>query len=401
MDEQAESNPHDRIPDLNRLATPDAPPWSVRVFHESSGDPRSSFDRDRDRILHSDSLRKLQHKTQVFVVHEGDFFRTRLTHTLEVAQIGRTIARILCLNETLVEAIALAHDLGHPPFGHAGESALSKLLKDRSSGWNANANSLEVVQERESQYFTHRGLNLTWATREGIARHKTKFDEPSEKDEFSSYCQPSLETQVVNVADVVAYATHDVEDSLAARVLDAEELESQQIGIWNECWNMAVEESQAAASNEVSNGLDKKTLVVRRTRRHLIDHLIRDIWIEASTRSGGVIGVQEARALKQSLIDFSPSVSADVEKLLNFMMDRVYRSPLVARQNYRATQILTQLFNALEQEPSLLPVWARPSNASEPLLNISRFIASLTDRSAADLYAELFIPTERAMGHRI
>jgi dGTPase len=396
-----EKDSHNLIPDFSRLATPDSPPWSVRAFQEPSGDPRSSFDRDRDRILHSDSLRKLQHKTQVFVVHEGDFFRTRLTHTLEVAQIGRTIARVLCLNETLVEAIALAHDLGHPPFGHAGESALSRLLKDRGSGWNANINSLDVVQERESQYFTHRGLNVTWATREGIARHKTKFDEPSEDDEFSRYRQPSLETQVVNVADVVAYAAHDVEDALVARILDTEELESQKIELWNKCWNMALEESQKTGSTQQSTGIDTETLVIRRTRRHLIDHLIRDIWHEAGIRAENVRDLNEARSLDQPLIAFTPKVASDVETLLNFMMDRVYRSPLVARQNYRATHIITQLFNALEQEPSLLPVWARPAKASDVLLNISRFIASLTDRTAADLYAELFVATERSMGHRI
>jgi len=401
MNEQAESKSCDQIPDLNRLSTPDTPPWSVRVFPEPSGDPRSSFDRDRDRILHSDSLRKLQHKTQVFVVHEGDFFRTRLTHTLEVSQIGRTIARMLGLKETLVEAIALAHDLGHPPFGHAGENALSVILEERGGGWNANANSLDVVQERESQYFSHPGLNLTWATREGIARHKTKFDEPSEKDEFSSYRQPSLETQVVNVADVVAYAAHDVEDALAARILDSEELESQKIGIWNEYWEMASKESQTEGSGQASTGIDRKTLIVRRTRRHLIDRVIRDIWKEATMRTENVRDLNEARSLNQPLIDFSPRVAIDIEKLLNFMMDRVYRSPVVARQNYRATHIITNLFNALETEPSLLPVWARPTSASDLILNISRFIASLTDRSATDLYTELFVPTERAMGHRV
>lgn len=164
---------------------------------------------------------------------------------------------------------------------------------------------------------------------------------------------------------------------------------------------MALEESQKTGSTQQSTGIDKETLVIRRTRRHLIDHLIRDIWHESGIRAENVRDLNEARGLDQPLIAFTPKVASDVETLLNFMMDRVYRSPLVARQNYRATHIITQLFNALEQEPSLLPVWARPAKASEALTNISRFIASLTDRSAADLYAELFVATERSMGHRI
>jgi len=381
--------------------TPDEPPWAVRVHVEAAGDPRAAYARDRDRILHSDSLRKLQHKTQVFVVHEGDFFRTRLTHTLEVAQIGRTIARILGLNETLVEAVALAHDLGHPPFGHAGENALDVLLKKHGSGWNANANSLDVVQETESQYFTHRGLNLTWATREGIARHKTKFDEPSENNEFNLYRQPSLEAQVVNVADVVAYVAHDVEDALAARILNAEELQSQGIDIWNECRQTAIEECRVAGEGGVFVAVDRETLIVRRTRRHLINRLIKDIWREAGARAAEVIGINEARCRDEPVIDFSSGVAVEVERLLEFMMVRVYRSPVVARQSYRATHILTSLFTVLVNEPALLPEWARVPDDLKPALKVARFLTGLTDRSAADLYAALFVPTERAMGHRV
>ncbi|MCX6000581.1 MAG: dNTP triphosphohydrolase, partial [Chloroflexi bacterium] len=202
--------------DLSRLSTADASPWADRVYPEPPGDPRGSYQRDRDRILHSDSFHKLQHKTQVFVVHEGDFFRTRLTHSLEVAQIGRSIASLLKLNEPLVEAICLAHDLGHAPFGHAGESALSSLLAKRGATWNANAYSLTIVEDVETQYCGHRGLNLTFATREGIARHSTRFDTEAKTAEYQRTGQPSLEAQVANIADIIAYSTHDVEDALAA-----------------------------------------------------------------------------------------------------------------------------------------------------------------------------------------
>lgn len=391
----------DEVANLTRLKTPDALPWARRVHAETAGDPRTSYARDRDRILHSDSLRKLQHKTQVFVVHEGDFFRTRLTHTLEVAQIGRTIARGLGLNETLVEAIALAHDLGHAPFGHAGENALADMLKKLGHEWNANANSLDVVQEVESQYFTHTGLNLTWVTREGIARHKTKFDKSAQEGEFTIYNQPSLEAQAVSAADVVAYVAHDIEDALAAHILDAEELLSQGISIWNDCQRTATKERKMAGDARAFVGVGREILIARRTRRHLIDRLIRDIWREARDRALGVNGIDEVRCLDRSIIYFSSGIAVEVERLLDFMMDRVYQSSIVARQSYRAKHIITRLFTALLDEPLLLPEWTRGSGDLEPEMNVARFLASLTDRGASDLYAALFVPGERAMGHHV
>src|SRR4030042_619652 len=206
------------------LATADANPWARRTHPESGDDPRGSYQRDRDRILHCDSFRKLQHKTQVFVVQEGDFFRPRLTHSLEVAQIGRTLAHMLNLAEPLVEAICLGHDLGHAPFGHAGEQELQRLLRQHGREWNANAHSLSVVEELELQYPEHYGLNLTWATREGLARHRPRYDTPAETGEYAVYRQPSLEAQVGNVADLIAYSTHDVEDAFVARLIANDDL---------------------------------------------------------------------------------------------------------------------------------------------------------------------------------
>lgn len=390
---------------LSSLSTPDASPWADRGYPETGDDPRGSYQRDRDRILHCDSFRKLQHKTQVFVVHEGDFFRTRLTHSLEVAQIGRSLARMLSLTEPLVEAICLGHDLGHAPFGHAGEEELNQLLKEQGLEWNSNAHSLSIVDETEVQYCEHRGLNLTWAAREGIARHTTRFDTPAASSEYDSYRQPSLEGQVASIADLIAYSTHDMEDALLAGLLKVVDLEGISIEIWEVSWRKANDEFQRAHPKGLWPGVTKDQLLAKRAHRHLIDHLIRDVVAEAEKRAQNSQArtLEEARDLKHAVITFSPAVAAQVEKLLDFMMERVYNGPLVARQNYRASHIIRSLFQALAKQPSLLPTWAqeRINSGSSPLLEVARFLAGLTDRSAADLYAELFEPTERAMGHRI
>ncbi len=390
---------------LAALATPDARPWSSRTYPQSGDDPRGSYARDRDRILHCDSFRKLQHKTQVLVVQEGDFFRTRLTHSLEVAQIGRTLARMLDLTEPLVEALCLGHDLGHAPFGHAGEQELQRLLRGHGLEWNANAHSLSVVEELELQYPEHHGLNLTWATREGLARHRTRYDPPVESGEYSKYRQPSLEAQVGNVADLLAYSTHDVEDALVAGLLAIDDLGGTHIAIWETGWSKAGDEFAKAHPNGIWPGVDKSQLLAKRARRHLIDSLIRDVVVETEARRQkcGVETLQEARDSEDPLVAFSPGVSGQVEKLLDFMMEKVYGGPVVARQNYRASHILSRSFEALSHNHSLLPtsVQQRIHGGSEPNLEVARFLAGLTDRSAVDLYAELFEPGERAMGHRI
>ena len=387
------------------LSTPDANPWARRTHPESGDDPRGNYQRDRDRILHCDSFRKLQHKTQVFVVQEGDFFRTRLTHSLEVAQIGRTLAHMLNLTEPLVEAICLGHDLGHAPFGHAGEQELQRLLRQHGREWNANAHSLSAVEELELQYCEYHGLNLTWAMREGLARHRTRYDTPAETGEYAVYRQPSLEAQVANVADLIAYSTHDVEDALVAGLLQIDDLEKAQIAIWEAGWHKARDEFAKAHPTGIWSGVDKSLLLSKRARRHLIDYLIRDVSIETEdrVRKYGVKTLEEARGLEYMLVAFSPGVAAQVEKLLDFMMEKVYRGPIIARQNYRASHILSRLFEALSKNHTLLPTWVqeRIQGGSEPCLEVARFLARLTDRSAVDLYAELFEPGERAMGHRI
>lgn len=397
------------------LATPDVKPWSARVYPETGDDSRGSYKRDRDRILHCESFRKLQHKTQVFVVHEGDFFRTRLTHSLEVAQIGRSMAHMLGLTEPLIEAICLGHDLGHAPFGHAGEQELDNLLKDRGSKWNSNGYSLIVVEEVEVQYFEHQGLNLTWATREGLALHNTKFDAPVESNEYSNYKQCSLESQAANIADVIAYSTHDVEDALEAKLVEIDNIRQLKIGFWDTCYKKAKSEldlAQLEVPRPGDNmphlphtGVNMPRLLHKRLHRHLIDFLIRDA-VEETRRNISLLGVaslDEARTLDHPLVSFSPEVALQVDKLLDFMHEEVYKGNVVARQNYRASHILRFLFGALIEDYLLLPkqVQGRIDRGNDPAIEVARFLAGLTDRSASDLYAELFEPGERSMGHRI
>jgi len=390
---------------LSRLSTPDVSPWHDRVYHEKGNDQRGSFSRDRDRIMHSDSFRKLQYKTQVFVVHEGDFFRTRLTHTLEVSQIGRGIARILKLNEPLVEAICLAHDLGHTAFGHAGEQALQDLLKPYNLEWNSNAHSLQVVEELELQYCEHFGLNLTWVTREGLARHKTFYDVPSKAEMYSIFTQPSLEAQLCNLADVIAYATHDIEDALVAGILSPDSLSALHISVWDKAWRKANEEYMQSQKRGFRPGVDRQQICFKRAHRHLIDALIRDSIEETKARANkaGVSTVEEARSVNVPLVALSIEVEGEVKQLLDFMMDNMYRSPLIARQSSRAEHILHSLFNAVINNHKLLPVriQERIDAGNPPAQEIARFLAALTDRGAVDMYTELFEPMERSLGHKI
>ena len=385
------------------FSTPDTSPWADRRYPEAEGDPRLNYQRDRDRVLHCESFRKLQHKTQVFIVHEGDFFRTRITHSLEVAQIGRGLAWLLGLSEPLVEAICLAHDLGHAPFGHAGENALKDLLKN---GWNSNAYSLDIVENIELQYCERRGLNLTWATREGIACHETKHDVPSIVTEYKTYNQPSLEAQVANISDTIAINTHDVEDALVAGILEVDALHKLNIDFYERSRRKAEKEFNIAHPEGVWLGVDKEQVLNKRTRRHMINILILDVCNEYKRRlkKSKVKAIEEARALDQPLVAFSQGMEAQVDELSKFMMGTVYKGLVVARQNFKARYILTNLFNALMNEDSryLLPqdVQERVDKGNNQL-EIARFLASLTDRGASDLYAELFEPTGRAMGHHI
>lgn len=282
---------------------------------------------------------------------------------------------------------------------------MERLLRERGLEWNANAHSLSVVEELELQYCEYHGLNLTWATREGLARHRTRYDPPAETGEYATYRQPSLEAQVGSIADLIAYSSHDVEDALGAGLLEIDDLEKAQIAIWETGWHKAGAEFAKAHPTGTWSGVDKAQLLNKRARRHLIDFLIRDVSIETENRvrKYAVKTLEEVRGFETNLVAFSPDVATQVEKLLDFMMERVYKGPVVTRQNYRASYILSSLFGALSANHYLLPTWIRERirDGSEPDLEVARFLAGLTDRSAVDLYAELFEPSDRAMGHHI
>lgn len=395
---------------LSRLRTPQTPPYTDRRYTHTTGtleateaieenDPRSAFAHDRDRIIHADAFRRLQHKTQVMVVSEGDFFRTRLTHTLEVAQIGRSLAVQLGLSEALAEAICLAHDLGHTPFGHTGESTLNALLAEHG-GWDSNQHSLTVVEEIETNYPDHPGLDLTWATREGIARHQTPFDAPVTGGEYLLTPQPGLEAQACNLADVIAYATHDVQDAVESRLLTRgavqEWAEEIGCGVWLD--------AAAHAAREVPD-LDREALRVRRIRRYMINALILDVRQTTLARAEAThtATLDEARALDAPLIRFSARVEADVLALVGYLLEHVYRGPVISRQAYKARHILDRLFAALVADTRLLPApWRSHIAAGESPARIAAvYLASLTDRGAIDLYTELLVPGERSLGHHV
>jgi len=303
----------------------------------------------------------------------------------------------------LVEAICLGHDLGHAPFGHTGEVALQGFLKVHGLTWNANAHSLTVVEESEVQYFQHRGLNLTWATREGIARHSTKFDTPVEEGEYAKYRQPSLETQIANLADLIAYCSHDVEDAIFAHIIDIGNLDKLGSSIWEKCYRKAKNEHKTTL--QVWQDSDKERLTTKRIHRHLIDLLIKNAFDYTRKRmsSPSKARLEDIRDADSPLISFDDETATQIENLLDFMVNNVYKSPIVNRQNYRADLIISKLCEALKEDLKLLPmrVQEQIKHGADENIEIARFIAGLTDKGATDLYSELFEPTERSMGHFI
>jgi len=386
--------------ELAALRTPETAPYTDRrhAGAREGDDPRSAFAHDRDRIVHADAFRRLQHKTQVLVVSEGDFFRTRLTHTLEVAQIGRSLAALMGLSEPLTEAICLAHDLGHTPFGHTGETTMNALLRDHG-GWDSNQHSLTVVEEIESNYPDYPGLDLTWACREGIARHATPFDNPMTEGDYVRTPQPGLEAQACNLADVIAYATHDVQDAIESRMLTLSALQA-----WAEAQGCRVWLAAAAhAAREVPDAA-REQLRVRRIRRHLINALIGDAYAEtrAAAAREGIASLDAARNMDAPLVRFTEGTQADVLALIRFLLENVYRSPVVSRQAHKARYVLEGVFRALVDDPRLMPrPWRERVPGQSPECAASYYLASLTDRGAIDLYNELFLPNERSLGHYI
>ncbi len=352
---------------------------------EAAPTGRTEFQRDRDRIIHSSAFRRLEYKTQVFVNHEGDLFRTRLTHSLEVAQIGRTIARSLKLNQDLVEAVALAHDLGHTPFGHAGQDTLNACMKP-FGGFEHNLQSLRVVDVLEERYAEFDGLNLCYETREGILKHCSvanarELGEVGER--FLKKQRPSLEAQVANLADEIAYNNHDVDDGLRSGLITLEQLSEIKV--------YARHEAEVAA---LYPALPQRRLIYETVRR-MINTLVTDLVTESGRRiaEANPRSVDEVRSAP-ALIGFSEGVAAEQHEMKSFLREALYRHYRVMRMTRKSQRIIEDLFAAFLDEPRLMPPQYQDKAREDKARAVCDYIAGMTDRYAIAEHKRLFAVDE-------
>ena len=356
-----------------------------RLHPEPSPHDRTDYQRDRDRIVHCSAFRRLEYKTQVFLNHEGDLFRTRLTHSLEVAQIARSIARSLGLNEDLTEAIALAHDLRHTPFGHAGQDALAGCMRARDpdgGGFEHNLQSLRVVDRLEERYAAFDGLNLTFETREAILKHCSRRNAQRlgpVAARFVDGGQPSLEAQVTNLADEIAYNNHDIDDGLRSGLLQLEQLEP-----------IAFFGGHLHAVRQAYPGLAPKRLLAETIRR-MISALIADLVTHTRARiaEAGVGSPDEVRQAGP-LAGFSPPVREQLSRLQQTLRQAMYRHPQVLRSTTKAARVLRELFDAYADDPRLLPPEHQPREGDVRWRGIADYIAGMTDRYAIKDHRRLF-----------
>jgi dGTPase len=348
-----------------------------RLHAEPEHAYRTAFQRDRDRIVHARAFRRLEYKTQVFVYHVGDHYRNRLTHTLEGAQIARTIARALRLNEDLAEAVVLAHDLGHTPFGHAGEKVLADLMKGEG-GFDHNRQSLRIVDWLEDLYPGFRGLNLTFETREGLLKHGSPWEHPVPVPPLGR--QPSLEAQVADTSDEIAYINHDLDDGLRSGLLAPERLE--QVELWRE-----TREAVRAQLGEAPERVLRAQVVVA-----LINRLVTDLIEAVASRVGahGLACVDGVRACPERLVQFSPELEKQKRALKKFLYDEMYQHPQVRAMNQRHVGILGDLFAAYRRDPGQLPAHARARIPEDGEARaIADYVAGMTDRFAMGEHQKL------------
>jgi len=351
-----------------------------RVYSEDEPGYRTAFQRDRDRILHTTAFRRLEYKTQVFINHEGDYYRTRLTHTLEVAQIGRTLARALGANEDLVEAVCLAHDLGHSPFGHSGEVALNRLMNELG-GFDHNKQSLRIVTKLEQRYPDFPGLNLTWEVCEGIVKHETEYD-VSDASDYDPELRGHLEAQIANAADEIAYTAHDLDDGLRSGMITTPMLEG--ISLW-----------EIMAESVGWQGPDLDELSRHRLIRRLIGILVTNM-AEATSerlRDEAVKSVDELQRLAFNVIGFSEDLHQRNRELKDFLYANLYRHPRVVRMQVKAERLIRDLFDAYRKEPTILPKHVQVRIDERGLeRTICDHIAGMTDRYAVEEHRKLFDP---------
>ena len=371
-----------------------------RLYQEPESNTRSPFQRDRDRIIHSAAFRRLKHKTQVFVYHEGDHYRTRLTHSLEVSQIARSVARVLGLDEDLAEALALAHDLGHPPFGHSGEDALNAAMAD-FGGFDHNAQTLRVLTALEQRYADFDGLNMTWETLEGVVKHNGPLRGPLSGSQGGpvaqpvlDYCKrhdleldgyPGVEAQVASLADDIAYNNHDIDDGLRAGLFDIDDLaELPLVG--------PVLRDVKAKYPDLA-----RPRLIHETVRRMINLMICDLIDETKRRieAAKPSNVSDIRALNHPVAMFSEEMSENDQILKNFLRQNMYRHYKVNRMGSKAKRVVTELVGIYMAEPEVLPVDWRPEavgtpNSPELAHSVRDFIAGMTDRFALDEHRRLF-----------
>jgi len=344
-------------------------------------DDRTAFQRDRDRILHTTAFRRLEYKTQVFINYEGDYYRTRLTHTLEVAQIGRTVARALGANEDLIEAICLAHDLGHSPFGHAGEVVLDQLMAAHG-GFDHNKQSLRIVTKLERRYPNWPGLNLTWEVCEGIVKHETEYD-VADAGAYDPEKRGHLEAQIANAADELAYTAHDLDDGLRSGLLTPRDLSGLAL------WELACD--SIGWRGEALDQLTRHRLV-RRLIGLEVEDLVRAT--DARIAAAGVRSVADLQLLSHNVIGWSEAMAARNKQLKRFLYDNLYRHYRVARMEAKAEQVLSDLFAAYTRRPNMLPkeTRLRADESGDVYRAVCDYLAGMTDRFALDEHYKLFDP---------
>lgn len=355
-----------------------------RLYPEEESAFRSCFQRDRDRIIHASAFRRLKHKTQVFIEHEGDYFRTRLTHSIEVAQVARTIAGVLHLNTELCEAVALAHDLGHPPFGHTGEEALDALMAPHG-GFDHNAQALKIVTSLERHYAEWDGLNLTWEALEGIAKHNGPvvgdlpfaLSEYSDRHDLELGSFASAEAQVAALADDIAYNNHDLHDGLRAELFSTDEL--AELPLVGDCF------AQVDSLYPGLNYYRRRHEALRRFFGLLVEDVI--VVARARLEELAPASVADIRGAGRPMVQFSPEVWSQLKVIRRFLFERMYRAPAVVEMRVQVTQVVEELFPLFMAQPELLPKqWRKDVEAAQGETALARivadYIAGMTDRFA-------------------
>lgn len=350
-----------------------------RKYDEASPLYRTQFMRDRDRIIHSTAFRRLEYKTQVFVNHEGDYYRTRLTHALEVQQIARTIAKALGLNEILTEVISLAHDIGHTPFGHAGEEILNEMMQN-FGGFEHNVQGLRVVDILEHKYINFRGLNLCYETKEGIIKHESEYDSAYKiEDEFSINKSPSLEAQVVNIADEIAYNAHDLDDGLKSEYLNLEQL--NEVYLWKFIFNK---------TDTNLNNQDNIYAAIRKFIKLEVNDIIENS--ERMIKKKGIKNLGNVYS-SQALIKFSSKLESKNSELKDFLRENLYRHYKVVKMQEKSKRIIEALFTVyLKNINQLPPQFIKTIDEFGKERVVADYIAGMTDRFAQDEYERLFLP---------